>query len=168
MTTFKCLLRLKRFAKKNEEGADDADAETEYNSELMRTRASAVNREGEAYFNDSFVLRPLISLDCQLHLRVFEAGLISKNIFICEMHLPIRESIKSGTNQLQRQASISATVADSMGLSSKQSETASMASKSKIGMKETEIVSYHNLYESDKDIEKGLLKGEIKLGLSLV
>lgn len=148
----KCMMRLKGCILAKGGGADD-----EGNTELMKSSALSKNRENEIAYNETFFLQPLTSLDCIMHLRVYEAGLLGKNVFACEMYLPIRQALVSGTRNLVKSTS-KAPISPAAAPGSTE-ESAS------IGVKD-EVVAWHNLYGRDEHQSSKL--GEIRLGLSLV
>jgi hypothetical protein len=159
--TMKCMLRLKGRALP---AAPGSGIDNEGSSELLKSSALTKNRENEIAFNETFFLQPLTSLDCQLHLRVYEAGLLGKNTFACEMTLPIRSSLASGTRNLVK-SSAKAPIAPAAASPAAAAEAEGSSAIGSIGIKD-ELVSWHHLYGRNE--YKSSKLGEIRLGLSLV
>lgn len=135
-TTVKCLMRLRK----------EGDV-----GELVRSHVSTRDREGDVTIRDCCHMTNLTTLDSFLHFRVFEAGLLSHNVFIGDLNIPLRQSLRYPTNETKHEVS-------KTKISTHPTEF--------IGVKDDEVIAWHKLYGEEDRANQ--VVGEVLLGLTLI
>jgi hypothetical protein len=142
----------------------------DYKMERSKSMTRRVDSDGEFAFDENFSLDPVLTLNADLNLRVFEPNLLSKNVNICELVIPL--DLASGINDTDGTLANDAVVADETesaeGESSPKGKEASKeSSKDKEANKGKES-SKEKEKDKDKDKDKESSKGDENNGARMV